>query len=318
MITLNKEILLHPDFRDDFGKELCDMLEALIDEEFEKGDETDFDFIDECADAINAIRSGDTAQIMPVISRREFISKVSTRSSGNMIKIAAAICAVIAVTFSANAIMKETDNVSIIGEVSGFLSGFFVKQPDPIEVTLPPTTATVTQAPTEKKPTVKSITVETDESFRSEYYIGEKFSAKGIKVFAEYDNGERKLISANEYSVITNEDFGTQAKNETVTVRYGGFEETLEVRILVSETTPVLNSVYAVFPEDFEFTAKDLDNIDLSQMQVYAVYSDGNETELSADEYEVETETERHLFEQSAFVTVSYGECSCSFIIRRE
>lgn len=318
MITLNKEILMHPDFTENLEKELCDLLEALIDEEFEKGDETDFDFIDECADAINAIRSGDTAQIMPLISRRDFITKVSGSSSGNAIKIAAAICAAIAIIFSVNTVLNQQEDISIIGEVSGFLSGFFNRQSDPVEITKPPETAAVTEAPTTRAPQVMSISIETDESFRNEYYIGEKFSTKGLKVFAEYDNGERRLVPSGEYTVIMSEDFGTQAKTENVTVRYGGFEQTLEVRILVSETTPVLSSIYAVFPEDFDFTAKDSENINLSQMQVYAVYSDGSEEELSADEYTIETEIEKSLFEESAFVTVSYGECSCSFVIRRE
>lgn len=318
MITLNKAILSHPDFTDKFGKELCDMLEALIDAEFEKGEETDFNFIDECADAINAIRSGDTAQILPVISRREFFAKVSGSSSGNAIKIIAAIAAVIAVVFSTNTLMKETEDIDIISEVSGFFSGMFSNHGDPIELTMPPETVQVTEAPTTKAPTVSAITVETDDNFRREYYIGERFSAEGIKVFAEYDNGERRLLSNNEYSVAANKDFATIAKTETVTVRYGGFEKTLEVRILVSETTPVLNSIYAVFSENFDFTAKDLNNIDFSQMQVYAVYSNGKETELSADEYKIETEIERSLFKESALVTVSYGECSCSFMVFKE
>jgi len=56
MMTVSREILMHPDFMADLADELCESLEALIDAEFEKGDEADFDFIDECANAINAIR----------------------------------------------------------------------------------------------------------------------------------------------------------------------------------------------------------------------------------------------------------------------
>ncbi|MBQ2847494.1 MAG: bacterial Ig-like domain-containing protein [Clostridia bacterium] len=314
MITLNKEILMHPDFTKNLEKELCELLEALMDAEFEKGDETDFDFIDECADAVNAIRSGFSAQALPLISRRDFIAKVSGSSSGNVIKIAAAICAVIAIAFSVNTVLNA-ENTDIISEVSGFFSGLFTNRIDPIEATDPPP---VTREPSTKAASVNGITVETDEDFRTEYYIGESFSCEGIKVFAEYDNGERRLLSANEYEVITSKSFGAEAKTESVTVKYKSFEKALEVRILVSETTPVLNSVYAVFPENFEFTANDLENISLSQMQVYAVYSDGNETELSADEYTVETEIENGLFEQSALVTVSYNGCSCSFMVYKE
>ena len=37
MMTVSKDILMHPDFMADFADELCEMLEALIDAEFEKG-----------------------------------------------------------------------------------------------------------------------------------------------------------------------------------------------------------------------------------------------------------------------------------------
>ncbi|MGN0573263.1 MAG: bacterial Ig-like domain-containing protein, partial [Acutalibacteraceae bacterium] len=59
-------------------------------------------------------------------------------------------------------------------------------------------------------------------------------------------------------------------------------------------------------------------NIDLSEMQVYAVYSDGSERELTADEYSVETEREKTLFKENVTVTVSYEGCSCSFKVFEE
>ena len=79
MMTVSREILMHPDFMTNLADELCTMLETIIDAEFEKGDDTDFDFIDECADAINAIRSGDSAQVLPVISRKDFLKKVGIK-----------------------------------------------------------------------------------------------------------------------------------------------------------------------------------------------------------------------------------------------
>ena len=90
------------------------------------------------------------------------------------------------------------------------------------------------------------------------------------------------------------------------------------MRVIDSIKTPKLTSVYALFPEDFTFTAKDVDNVDLSGMQVFAVYSDGSEKELSKDEYAVTAQTEKTLFKQSSWVTVSYGGCSCSFMIMKE
>ena len=90
------------------------------------------------------------------------------------------------------------------------------------------------------------------------------------------------------------------------------------MRIIESIETKKLNSVYAIFPEDFTFTAKDLNNIDLSQMQVYAVYSNGDETELTADEYTLDIEIEKNFLKEEAFVTISYEGCSCSFMVFKE
>ena len=46
MMTVSREILMHPDFMSNLADEFCGMLEDLIDAEFGKGDDTDFDFID--------------------------------------------------------------------------------------------------------------------------------------------------------------------------------------------------------------------------------------------------------------------------------
>lgn len=314
MMTISKEILMHPDFTENLADKLCEMLEALIDAEFEKGDNTDFDLIDECADAINAIRSGDALQILPLISRRDFISKVSG-SSHKAVKAAAAVCAAIALIIGTNAFLSKTNNINIFEEVAGFFNEIFTDEPVKIEITAPEETQT--QAQTEA-PIITGISVETNDSFKDEYYVGEEFSTDGITVFAEYDNGERKVLKKSDYIVVVSSDFGETAKYETVTVHKGSFKEYLEVRIIDSISTKKLSSIYALFPEDFTFTAKDLDDINLDEMQVYAVYSSGDEAELSAGEYEVSIEKEKRLFEEYAAVTVTHKGCSCSFMVYKE
>lgn len=318
-MTVSKEILMHPDFITSLADELCTMLEALIDAEFDKGDSTDFDFIDECADAINAIRSGDNSQILPLISRKDFLRKVGVKTERKF-KILVAACAAIALVFAAGTQIEVTEDVTIAQALSGIVSEFF-RDEKQIEVTTQPaetTTRAATEPTTRAKASLTGISVETTPDFRTEYHVGEKFSSKGIKVFGEYDNGERMLVRIDDYAVEVADDFGTQPKYETVKITVGEFTQTLEVRVIETVETKKLTSVYAVFPEDFDFTAKDLDAIDLSEMQVYAVYSNGDERELSADEYTVETEIERRLFEENAFITVSYNGCSCSFMVSNE
>lgn len=315
MMTVSREILMHPDFMANLAEELCGMLEAIIDAEFDKGDDTDFDFIDECADAINAIRSGDDAQILPLVSRKDFLKKVGVKSERKF-KVLVAAVAAIAILFTAGTQIEVEENLSIVQALSGIISEFFsdIKQ---VETTTQPATTTSTTT-TEKSPELINISVETTPDFKTEYYVGEKFNDKGLKVFAEYDNGERMLVRIDDYTVEVSDRFGTEPKYETVKITAAGFTKTLEVRIIESLETKKLTSIYAVFPDDFTFTADDLNKIDLSEMQVYAVYSNGEERELTADEYTVETEIEKHLFEENAFVTVGYEECSCSFMVFKE
>lgn len=318
MMTVSKEILMHPDFMTNLADELCEMLETLIDAEFEKGDETDFDFIDECAEVINAIRSGDNSQLLPLISRKDFLKKIGIKTERKF-RIWIAAAAAFAVLFTAATQIEVKENVTVMQALSGIVSDLFneevqVEMTTQPEITSPPpTTAPVTNAPE-----IIDISVETTPEFKMEYHVGEKFNSKGIKVFGEYDNGERLLVSIDDYTVEVADDFGTQPKYETVKITVGEFSQTLEVRVIETVETKKLTSIYALFPDDFDFTANDINNIDLTQMQVYAVYSNGDEKELSTDEYTVETEIERHLFEESAFVTVSYEGCSCSFMVYKE
>ncbi len=319
MMTVSREILMHHDFITNLADELCEMLEALIDAEFDKGDDTDFDFIDECADAINAIRSCDDAQILPLISHKDFLKKIGIKTERKF-KVIVAACAAIALLFTAGTQVEVEENVSIVQALSGIVSDFFTDAKQVEEVTTQPTTATSTTSTptTEKEASLIDISVETTPDFKTEYYVGEKFSNKGIKVFGEYDNGERRLVCIDDYNVEVSDSFGTHPKYETVKITVGDFIQTLEVRIIETLETKKLTSIYALFPDDFTFTANDLNNIDLSEMQVYAVYSNGDETELISDKYTLETEYEKTLFEETVMITISYDGCSCSFMVFKE
>ena len=315
MMTVSREFLMHPDFMTNLADELCTMLEALIDAEFDKGDDTDFDFIDECADAINAIRSGDESQILPLISRKDFLKKVGIKTDSKF-KVLIAACAAIAILFTAGTQIEVEENVSIVQALSGIVSEFFGKIVYGEKTTQPEITQSGGE--TQENAEIVGISVQTTEEFKAEYTVGESFSGEGIRVFADYSNGERKLLSTKGFVFDVPDSFASKAGYETVYVRAGGFEEKLEVRIIDSISTPKLSSVYALFPEDFSFTAKDLKNISLDGMRVFAVWSDKTERELSESEYEITVETERTLFEQYSQITVSYGECSCSFRIMKE
>lgn len=308
-MTVTKEIFMHPDFSKDFSYTFCEMLENIIDAEFDKGDETDFDFIDECADAINALRSGDNAQILPVISRKEFLKKIGF-NSGRKFGILISACAAIAVIVLAGGQINAFENITVIQTLSSAVSELFNGEKQ-VETTASSTTATTTKkasdvVTTEKVLELIGIIVETDDSFKTEYYVGENFSADGIKVLGEYDNGEKRVIG--DYIAKASEDFGSQAGYEKIEITAGGFSKNIEVRVIESVETKKLTSIYATFP----------DETDLTKIQVYAVYSNGDERELSADEYTVTHEENGSLFRKYITVTIEYEGCSCSFDVEKE
>lgn len=329
MITVSKEILLHPDFTENFADKLCEMLEDFMDEIFESDEEIDFDFIDECADVINAIRSGDNAQILPVISRKEFLEKLDVKTNNKLGIIAASVAVAILILFAGTQIKTE-ENISVIKALSGFVSEIFhseqitetttvhTEETDTKREVTTKTSETTTADITEEIVNIEKISVETTPDFRTEYYVGEKFSQNGIKVFAEYDNGERKLVQQKDYTVHVSEKFGTQAKYETVTIKSNGFTERLTVRVIENTSTKKLNSIYAAFPDTFDFTAEDLENFRCDSMQVFALYSDGSEKELKKGEYAVSYEHVKTLFKETLNVTVEYEDCFCTFAVSKK
>lgn len=315
-VTVNREVFIHPDFMQDISETLCDYLNALIDAELEKED-ADFDFIDECASAINAIREGFVDAVLPVISRKEFMAKLGIKTNRVSKAFAAVIAAAIMLVAGNSAIAAATD-YNIIEEVAQKIADFISNSEE--ETTLPPQTEPTTK-PTQT--TVlhqkeEDITIEFEEGFKTEYNVSEQLNTNGLKVYLLYDDGSKKELEAENYKITASPSFGKAAGYETVTVSYGGFEQSFKVRILNTESTPLLTSIFAIFPEGYDFTADDLNNIDWSFMQVYAVYSDGKEKEISPDGYAVDITDISTLFEKKVLVTVSFEGCSCSFNVFKE
>lgn len=323
-VTVNNDILLHPDFSQDLNEILCNYLNALIDEELEKED-ADFDFIDECADAINSIRNGFIDAVIPVISRKDFMAKLGIRTV-RFSKAFAAVIAAALMLVTANGIIAGATDYNFIEEVSKKIVEIFTQDEEnpepPPETTTSPTTTT-TEPTTEESTTLpikaeQGIALRFGEDFKKEYNVGDAFDPNGITVLLLYDDESETVLDKSKYQIKAPSDFGKVAGYETVTVTCKGFENSFKVRILNRKETPLLTSVYATFPPGYEFKAKDIDNIDLSRMKVFAVYSDESEKELTADDYTVEITDVSTLFEKKAIVTVKYETVSCSFTVFKE
>ena len=320
-ITIMKEHFHHPDFTENFKSLMCEYLNSLIDEELYKED-SDFDFIDECANAINAIREDFEGTILPLISKRKFMEKAGYEKKNNFVKIIAAACAAVVVVVAFNTTVEKTTDVNLIRKTSDWVQSLFTK-----EVTTENPTEKQTEKTTFEKeetvsqtfvPEAKKIELEFSDSFKHEYKVGESLNLNGLTVLISYSDETIKNVPCSKYEISVSPDFGTKAGYETVTVKCGPLEESFTVRIINTEKTALLSSVYAIFPDTFTFTSSNLTNIDLKDMQVFAVYSDGMEKELTDSEYELIFENISDEMEEKVMVTVKYKTTSCSFVIFKE
>lgn len=320
--AIRKEHFLHPDFNENFKSLLCEYLNSLIDEELEKED-ADFDFIDECASVINAVREDTENVILSFASEKEFMKNFGIRKGRNYLKIFTAVCAAVAVVVALNTAVEKTTDVNIIRSASNWVQSFFEKE----ETTLP--TTTEAESTTKKEieseshteaPIIQaeSIELKFTDAFKREYEVGEILNLNGLIVSISYSDETVENLKRSQYEISVSPDFGKEAGYETVTVKCGNLEESFTVRVINTEKTSLLSSVYAVFPDSFTFTSDDLTNIDLKSMQVFAVFSDGTEKELSSSEYELIFENLSDDTEEKVMVTVKYKTTSCSFMVFKE
>lgn len=308
-ITANRDILIGEDFTGDFEEALCAYLNNLIDEELAKGDETDFDLIDEYAEAINCIRENG-AEILPVISKRDFMKKLGITHGSPAVKIAAVAAAAAVILGIGAAAARETPTEIARDTAKYFRELFGLHNLEPVTEHTTQSTTAAPKASKAEQVKINGIELKFNDNFRREYYVGESFDKTGLEVVAVTDDGTYKT---DEYIIKFDSPFAEKAGEHTVTVTAYGFSESFKVRILNSEKTPVLNSIYATFPDGFDFTYKD--EPDLSGMKVYAVYSNGKEKQLQPDEYTLTITETGLLFKKRADVKVEYKGCSCEFVL---
>lgn len=291
-IKIDKRILNEILDENTLKNEIAELVNELIDEELLK-DEPDCDLIDECIDILDNLVNDDYSNVIPFINKTykgRFSKKVWSILVACAIILAASI-GTVAVGYTVEKIREELEAKT---------------------ATTTTTTTTTKQSTTAVFPS--KLILSFASGFKDEYAVGEKFEPNGIVVKVEMSDGSIKTLSADEYEIVTDKNFGKEEKHETVMVKYEDLNETFKVRVLRDEDTKVLNSVYAAFPDDFDFKTDDINNIDLSDMEVYAVYSDKTEEKLSADKYTVETEILPD--GKTAMITVKHKSVYAQFGIR--
>ena len=305
-LKLTKEILNSIYDDTSFKAEVAELINSLIDEELSK-DEPNCDFIDECINTLEELESENFAKVIP------FVKKHAGKTFRQKFVSVAAACAILAaISFGAGAVSHTIEQKR---EAKTNTVTQAVTESATAERTMTTEAVTTTTKPTTQAAIPTGIRLRFGDSFKDEYYIGEKLDTSGITAVVSYSDGTEKIVPLADCKVTADDGFGTRERYETVKISFGNASETFRVRVLRKEDTKVLNSVYASFPEGFDFTTEDIDNIDLGGMEVYAVYSDRSEKKLNRGEYTIKTEK---LPNGTAFITITYEGVYTTFGIKEE
>lgn len=305
-LKVTKEILNSIYDNSGFKAEVAEFINSLIDEEFLK-DEPNCDFIDECINTLDELENENFAKVIP------FVKKHANKSVRQRLISVAAACAILAaISFGAVAVShtieqkREAKTTTLPAATQAVTA----------ERTTTEVITTTTAAPTTRAAVPAELRLGFTDKFKDEYFIGEALDTSGITAVMIYSDGSEKTIPLDDCKITTDNGFGTTERYETVRVSYGGFSETFTVRVIYGEDTKSLNSIYALFPDDFKFTVKDINNIDLSGMEVYAIYSDKSREKLSDGEYTVTKEMLPD--NKTAMITVGYKGVYTTFGIEEE
>ena len=305
-LKLTKEILNSIYDDTSFKAEVAELINSLIDEELSR-DEPNCDFIDECINTLEELESENFAKVIP------FVKKHAGKTFRQKFVSVAAACAILAaISFGAVAVSHTIEQKR---EAKTTTVSQTVTESATAERTMTTEAVTTTTKPTTQAAIPTGIRLRFGDSFKDEYYIGEKLDTSGITAVVSYSDGTEKIVPLADCKVTADDGFGTRERYETVKISSGNASETFRVRVLRKEDTKVLNSVYASFPEGFDFTTEDIDNIDLGGMEVYAVYSDRREKKLNRGEYTIKTEK---LPNGTAFITITYEGVYTTFGIKEE
>lgn len=305
-LKLTKEILNNIYDDTSFKAEVAELINSLIDEELSK-DEPNCDFIDECINTLEELESENFAKVIP------FVKKHAGKTFRQKFVSVAAACAILAaISFGAVAVSHTIEQKR---EAKTNTVTQAVTESATAERRMTTEAVTTTTKPTTQAAIPTGIRLRFGDSFKDEYYIGEKLDTSGITAVVSYSDGTEKIVPLADCKVTADDGFGIRERYETVKISFGNASETFRVRVLRKEDTKVLNSVYASFPEGFDFTTEDIDNIDLGGMEVYAVYSDRREKKLNRGEYTIKTEK---LPNGTAFITITYEGVYTTFGIKEE
>lgn len=229
-LVINKSILNEIYDDKSFKNEVSELINSLIDSELLKA-EPDFDFIDECADALIEVQTGNYSAVMPFIAKNKFENEEKKRKVMSIF-IAAAV--VISLSISAVAVghtvekkIEERKAKETTLQTEERTTTALTTVSEAVSFTTDATSSTAAQITSEVKAVKLDLKFSSD--FKSEYKPGEELELDGITVIAGFSDGTSRKIDINECKIVKSEDFGKNICNEKITVEYGGVSDSFTV-----------------------------------------------------------------------------------------
>ena len=127
------------------------------------------------------------------------------------------------------------------------------------------------------KKTPTEIEVETDETAKTEYIEGEEFDPTGIKVYVEYDNGER--VEVTDYTIEPDRPLTLDDDKVVISYEENGETKEIEVPVAVIRKTPTGIEVETDETAKTEYIEGE--EFDSAGIKVYVTYDNGERVEVT-------------------------------------
>lgn len=207
---------------DSFKAVTVELLNSLIDAELQK-EEPDFDFIDECADVLIEIQSGNVSAVIPFIKKNNNTDDKKRKTLGIFLACAVVFSLSLGAVAVSHTIERKNEDKTTTATT--------------MQTTVTTTRKATTSVTTTKKSASKAVDLwlSFPDGFVYEYDSIDDFTFDGIIANVEYSDGTVKKIGINNCKIIKSEGFGTHA-TEKITVEYEGLSSTFF--ILFSNNIP--------------------------------------------------------------------------------
>ena len=225
-----------------FKESISELINSLIDSELQK-DEPDFDFIDECADALIEVQSGNYSEVMPFIANHKFEDKEKKRKVLSLFLACAVVFTLsIGAVAVSHTVEKKRESQTTTKQPETTTAATTLKEVT--TTSAPSTTAALTTTKIPSGIYAVNLELSYSDNFKETYSRGEKLDLDGLIVTVDFSDGSRRRIDVSDCKVIKNDDFGNNRFAEKVTIEYQGSSKSFFV------TFP--NNVSAIKPIDPE------------------------------------------------------------------